>query len=91
MISRDETVEATARRRLARLFPGDPECASAVAWAKEVLGEAGLDPSKAPLRSMRSLRRAERRLDLLSARYLVERAAGRPRRGPRGPRNPLLH
>lgn len=91
MISRDETLEETALRRLARLFPDDPECAGAVAWAREVLVAAGLNPSRAPLRSMRSLRRAERRLDLVSARYLVQRAAGRPGRGPRGPRSPLLH
>lgn len=65
-----------AQRQLRRLFPEDPELTGATAWARETLRLAGLDAAASPLRSLRILRRADRRLGAVTARYLVELAAG---------------
>jgi len=79
-----------ARKQLHRLFPDDPELSGAVSWARETLRSAALEPSTAPLRSMRALRRADRRLGVVAARYLVEEAAGRAPARRRRPLNPHL-
>src|SRR5699024_2995738 len=76
MISSGSPVER-ARRQLRRLFPDDPHRAGATAWARETQRPAGLDASSATLRSLRVLRRADRRLSAVAARHLVELAAGR--------------
>ena len=76
MISSRSPVER-ARRQLRRLFPDDPHLTGATDWARETLRLAGLDASTAPLRSLRVLRRADRRLSAVAARHLVELAAGR--------------
>ena len=65
-----------AKKQLTLLFPDDPGHREAVAWASAVLQNAQLDPSAAPLRSLRALRRADRRLGGVTARYLVDAAAG---------------
>lgn len=65
-----------AKKQLTLLFPDDPGHREAVAWASAVLQNAQLDPSAAPLRSLRALRRADRRLGGVTARYLVNAAAG---------------
>lgn len=79
-----------AQEELRRLFPGKNGHDDAVAWARDVLAEAGLDPASAPLRSVRRLRRENRRLGLVAARYLADTAAGRrPKHAPR-PFNPHL-
>ncbi|MFC0293558.1 hypothetical protein [Brachybacterium muris] len=49
-------------------------------WARGVLMERGIDPSAHPVRALRALRKADRRLSLGSARYLADAAAGRPQR-----------
>lgn len=66
-----------AQMQLRRHFPDDPDLTGATAWARETLRTEGLDASEAPLRSLRVLRRADRRLGAVAARYLVELAAGR--------------
>lgn len=66
-----------AQTQLRRLFPEDPELTGATAWARETLRLAGLDATTSPLRSLRVLRRADRRLGAVAARHLVELAAGR--------------
>ncbi len=72
-----------AEDELRRLFPGDRDLSAATAWAAETLRDAGVDATEAPLRSVRVLRRAERRLSAVTARYLVESVSDR-RRGTRG-------
>ncbi|GLI31583.1 hypothetical protein ACH0CV_10860 [Brachybacterium paraconglomeratum] len=49
-----------------------------------------LDAARSPLRSLRALRRAERRLGLITARYLVDAVAGRGERGDGGMRRSRL-
>lgn len=84
MISSAESPSERARAQLRRLFPGDPELTGAAEWAADTLRGASLDPAAAPLRAVHALRRADRRLTLIAARYLVERAADQePGRGPR--------
>ena len=61
----------------------------AVDWARDVLMERGIDPSAHPVRALRALRRADRRLSLVSARYLADATAGRPQRRSRA-RSPML-
>ena len=80
-----------AQRQLRRLFPDDPQLTAATAWARETLRTEGIDASASPLRSLRVLRRADRRLSAVAARYLVELAAGR-RPGARDrPIPPIAH
>lgn len=83
MIGSSQSPVERAQKQLHRLFPGDPDLAAATAWAAETLRNGSLDPAASPLRSLRALRRADRRLGAAAARYLVEAAAGRspgPRR-----------
>ncbi len=90
MISSSRTPSDRARAQIAQLFGGEQGEERAVAWALGVLEHAGLDASRAPLRSMRALRRAERRLGLVAGRYLVEAVAGRSdATGPAGAGSPL--
>src|SRR5699024_5311311 len=68
---------ARARGQLRRLCPEGRRVTGATDRARETLRLAGLDASTAPLRSLRVLRRADRRLSAVAARHLVELAAGR--------------
>lgn len=77
-----------AQKQLRGLYTGDDAEQRARSWAVEILQVRGLDPAKAPLRSLRALRRGDRRLGLVTARYLVDLAAGRspsPRSGGEDP------
>lgn len=76
MIGSRDPVER-AQRQLRRVFPDDPHLTGAAAWARETLRAEDLDASASPLRSLRALQRADRRLGAVAARYLVELAAGR--------------
>ncbi|ASK66897.1 hypothetical protein CFK39_15020 [Brachybacterium avium] len=78
MIGSAKSPVERAEKQLLRLFPDDPDLLVATAWATETLRSQELDPSASPLRSLRALRRADRRLGAAAARYLVEAAAGRP-------------
>lgn len=69
-----------AEQQIKSLFAGDEVIAGAVNWAHGVLTERGIDPAENPVRALRALRRADRRLSLVSARYLADAAAGRRRR-----------
>lgn len=91
MISDDVNPSARAERQLAAVYAQDGGIDGAVAWARRTLEAARRDPSKRPLQSARALRRADRRLSLVSARYLVNAVSGRSDQG-RGlrARNPLL-
>lgn len=80
---------ARAEQEIKSLFAGDEMIAAAVDWARGVLMERGIDPSAHPVRALRALRRADRRLSLVSARYLADAAAGRPSRRTRA-RSPYL-
>lgn len=77
-----------AQEELRRLFPGKDGLKDAVAWARDVLAEAGLDPAAAPLRSVRLLRRTHRSLGLLAARYLTDAVAERRQERASRPLNP---
>lgn len=79
-----------AQDELSRLFPGTDGPEEAVAWARGVLAGEGLDPAAAPLRSVRLLRRTNRRLGLVAARYLTDAAAGRKQERVSRPLNPHL-
>lgn len=91
MISSSQGPVERAEKQLHRLFPDDPDLAGARAWAAETLRSEALDPSASPLRSLRALRRADRRLGGVSARYLVETAAGRNPSSRRRPLPPITH
>lgn len=79
-----------AQKQLNRLYSGDDVEQQGRIWATEVLRARGLDPAAAPLRSLRALRREDRRLGLVTARYLVELAAGRTPVPHTGRENPHL-
>lgn len=81
-----------ARAQISQLFAGEDGVERAASWARAVLAQEGLEPTRAPLRSLRALRRADRRLSPVTARYLVAVLAGRvdPSRES-GSWNPLLH
>lgn len=86
MISDAKGPVRRAEHQLKRLHPGENAVEDAVQWAREILAEGGPDPATAPLRAMHRLRKEDRRLRLITARYLVERAAGRaPSTEPRNP------
>lgn len=89
MIIGDMDPSARAEREVRGLFADDGALDRAVDWARTVLAEAGIDPVAQQLRAMRALRRAERRLSLVGARYLVSAVTGDPPQRP-GPRSPLL-
>jgi len=92
MIGSSRTPGQRARAQLAQLFGGAEGEERAVAWARDVLAQDGLDAARSPLRSLRALRRAERRLGLVTARYLVEAVAGRADRDGGGAwRSRLMH
>lgn len=91
MIGSSRTPRERAQARLAQLFGGEQGEERAVIWARGVLEHNALDASGSPLRSMRALRRAESRLGLAAARYLVDAVAERPAPGGRGARrSPLM-
>jgi hypothetical protein len=74
-----------AEQEIRALFAEDGALERGVDWAREMLAGAGADPVRRPVRCVRTLRRADRRLSLVAARYLVDAAAGRPaRRGASG-------
>lgn len=78
-----------AERQLTVLYAPEGGLDAAVAWARAVLAADDRYAAKQPLRSARFLRRTDRRLSRVSARYLVNAVSGRDHRG-RGPRSPLL-
>ena len=63
------------------LFADDGAVERGVAWAREVLDECSLDPASQPLEGIRALRRADRRLSLIAARYLVDAVVDAAQRG----------
>jgi hypothetical protein len=81
-----------ARAQIAQLFAGEDGVERAAGWARAVLAQEGLEAARSPLRSLRALRRADRRLSPVTARYLVAVLAGRidPSQET-GSWNPLLH
>lgn len=89
MIGGEIDPTARAEREVRGLFADDDALDRGVSWAREVLADAGIDPETQQLQAIRALRRAERGLSLVGARYLVSAAAGHPPRR-RGPRSPLL-
>lgn len=79
-----------AEAELAKLFAEDGGVSGAIAWARTASAQSDSDPVAHPLRTLRELRRADKRLSAVAARYLVEAVAGREPRPPSRP-NPLLH
>jgi hypothetical protein len=92
MIGSSRTPGARARQQIAQLFDGPEGEERATEWARGVLAQDGLEARRTPLRALRALRRAERRLSPVTARYLVEAVAGRSESGS-GRRfgGPLVH
>lgn len=91
MIIDDANPAARAERQLTAFYAQRGGIEAAVDWARRTLEVDRRDPAKRPLQCARALRRADRRLSMVSARYLVNVVSGRPDqdRG-RRPRNPLL-
>lgn len=59
------------------IFADDASLERGAAWAISVLQDAGLDPHDQPVRAIKALRTADRRLSLVAGRYLVDLAAGK--------------
>ena len=90
MIGGDVDPVGEARKELTQLFPDDEGFEVAASWARGVLEGESLDPDAVSMRSVRALRKHDRRLSRVAARYLADTAAGKePRSGGRG-FNPLL-
>ncbi|MFC7374296.1 MULTISPECIES: hypothetical protein [unclassified Brachybacterium] len=89
MIGDGADLVGRAEREVRGIFADEGALERAVAWASEVLAKDGIDPSAQQFRAMRSLCRAERRLSLTGARYLVNATSGRGNRRA-APRNPIL-
>ncbi|GAA1486153.1 hypothetical protein [Brachybacterium fresconis] len=89
MIGGEIDPTARAEREVRGLFADDEAVDRGVSWARQVLADAGIDPETQPMQAIRVLRRTERGLSLIAARYLVSAAAGRPPRR-RGPGSPVL-
>lgn len=66
-----------ARQELRQLFPDDEDFEGAVEWARRVFAAEQIDADSASLRSVRALRKNDRRLSRIAARYLAEAAAGK--------------
>lgn len=92
MIGNQRDLLGRARREVQGLFADDGATDRAVSWARDVLSKDGIDASAQQLRAIRSLRRAERGLSLLGARYLVNAVNGQEEAGSSSPRrsSPLL-
>ena len=76
MISNQVDPLGRARWEVLGLFADDDAARRATTWAREVLESASVDPSGQQLRALRALRRADRRLSLPAARYLLTMARG---------------
>lgn len=76
MISNQVDPVARARWEVLGLFADDGAAQRATAWARGVLENASVDPAAQQLRALRALRRADRRLSLSAARYLLSLARG---------------
>lgn len=76
MISNQVDPAGRARREVLGLFADDGAPRRATTWAREVLEAAAVDPSGQQLRALRALRRADRRLSLSAARYLLTLVRG---------------
>lgn len=91
MITDGTNPAARAERQLSALYAQDGGVDDAIAWARRTLEAETRDPVKRPLQSARALRRADRRLSIVSARYLVNAVSGQHDQGREpGARNPLL-
>lgn len=77
MISRRISFIQDAENQIRVLFADDEVIDRGVEWAQSVLETADVDPSRRPGRAARVLRAHEPSLTRATARYLVERAAGR--------------
>ncbi|RCS78586.1 hypothetical protein CIK70_09880 [Brachybacterium alimentarium] len=74
---------------LETLFAENGGVGGGIEWARTTLAAEGMDAKRRPLRAVRRLRRTERRLSIIAARYLVDAVAGR-HPGEQGPRSPVL-
>lgn len=75
--------------KLETLFAEDGGVEGGIEWARTTLAAEGMDAKRRPLRAVRRLRRTDRRLSMIAARYLVDAVAGRYP-GERGPCSPML-
>lgn len=76
MIGNQRDLLGRARREVRGIFADEGATDRAVSWARDVLAADGIDASAQQLRAIRSLRRAERGLSLMGARYLVNAVNG---------------
>ncbi len=59
------------------IFADDASLERGAAWAISILQDADIDPHDQPVRAIKALRSADRRISLLAGRYLVDLAAGK--------------
>lgn len=90
MIGGDVDPVDAVRKELRQIFPHDEDLEAAAGWARGVLEGEGLDPDAVSLRSVRALRKHDRRLSRVAARYLADTAAGKEPRSGGGGTSPLL-
>lgn len=64
-----------AEEQVRGLFADDQALDRGARWARDVLELAGMDPQAQPVRCIRELRRADRRISLIAGRFLVDRVA----------------
>lgn len=66
-----------AETEIRGLFADDSALERGAAWAISVLQDADIDPHDQPVRAVKAIRDADRRLSLIAARRLMDLAAGR--------------
>lgn len=59
------------------IFADDASLERGTAWAISVLQDADIDPHDQPVRAIKALRDADRRIGLAAGRFLVDLAAGK--------------
>lgn len=70
-----------AQMQVRALFADEAALERGRAWAISVLQDADIDPVDQPVRAIRALRNADRRISLIAGRFLVDLASGREEDG----------
>jgi len=76
MIGPSTSPAQRAEKQIAAQFAGPDVLEGAIAWARDVLDDAGIDATRKPRAAARSLRAARPGLSRIAARYLIHRVRG---------------
>ncbi|GAB2544838.1 hypothetical protein [Brachybacterium huguangmaarense] len=66
-----------AEMQVRGIFADDASLERGAAWAISVLQDEDIDPHDQPVRAIKALRTADKRLSLIAARYLMDLASGK--------------